>query len=94
MRESKIEGYFRLVVLGLGGKSYKFVSPGNSGVSDRIACLPGGVTWFVELKSEGGKLRPGQKVFEDEMERLGQNHCVLKSIEQVNQWRELCMKKQ
>ena len=35
--------------------AYKFVSPGNAGVPDRVVILQGGKSGFVELK------RPGEK---------------------------------
>ena len=37
----------------LGGKVYKWVSPGTSGVPDRIAILPGGKVIFIEVKRPG-----------------------------------------
>jgi hypothetical protein len=43
-----------------GGAFYKFVSPGNDGVPDRICILPGGQIIFVELKAEAGELSPVQ----------------------------------
>ena len=43
------------------GKAFKFVSPGTLGVPDRLICLPGGITCFVELKRPGGKPRPVQR---------------------------------
>lgn len=55
MRESTIEAYLRDRVKALGGKAYKFVSPGNTGVPDRLVCLPGGWAVFVELKAPGKK---------------------------------------
>lgn len=55
MRESTIEAYLRDRVKELGGKAYKFVSPGNTGVPDRLVCLPGGRVVFVELKTPGKK---------------------------------------
>lgn len=55
MRESTIEAYLRDRVKELGGKAYKFVSPGNDGVPDRLVCLPGGRAVFVELKAPGKK---------------------------------------
>lgn len=55
MRESTIEAYLRDRVKELGGKAYKFVSPGNDGVPDRLVCLPGGRVVFVELKAPGKK---------------------------------------
>jgi hypothetical protein len=63
MKESEIETYFKWVVESMGGKTWKFTSPSNRGVSDRIACLPDGTTWFVELKTRGGRLSPLQEVF-------------------------------
>lgn len=55
MRENTIEAYLRDRVKELGGKAYKFVSPGNDGVPDRLVCLPGGRAVFVELKAPGKK---------------------------------------
>lgn len=43
----------------LGGRCYKWVSPGNVGVPDRIV-LYGGRTIFVELKTDDGRLSPVQ----------------------------------
>lgn len=53
--EKDLENKFRLAVKKVGGKAYKFVSPGNSGVPDRLVILPGGKVGFVELKQEGKK---------------------------------------
>ena len=50
-------------VKALGGVAYKFTSPAHRGVADRIVCLPDGQTWFVEVKTEGGRLSALQKVF-------------------------------
>jgi len=47
MRESEIERYFVWAVQSLGGVTYKFRSPTQRGVADRIACMPNGETWFV-----------------------------------------------
>jgi len=60
-REKSIETYLRDRVKALGGKAYKFVSPGNNGVPDRMVCLPGGKALFVELKGPGKKPTPLQK---------------------------------
>ena len=40
--EKDIEKFLNDNIKKLGGRSYKFVSPGNSGVPDRIIFLPGG----------------------------------------------------
>ena len=85
-RESEIEKYFNWAVLSLGGKSYKFHSPNNRGVSDRIACLPNGETYFVELKAPHGRLSPLQKIFAEDMHALGQRYACLWSTEMVDEW--------
>ena len=69
-----------------GGKAYKWVSPGHVGVADRIVMLPGGVVWFVELKSSTGRLSPLQKIFAVDMVRMGMNYMVIRSKEEVDQW--------
>jgi len=86
MRESEIERYFVWTVQWLGGVTYKFKSPTQRGVADRIACMPGGDTWFVELKTKGGRLAPLQKIFAADMERLGQLYMCLWSTEGVDEW--------
>ncbi len=44
----------------LGGVAYKFVSPGNAGVPDRICVMPEGLVYFVEVKKPGGCLSQKQ----------------------------------
>lgn len=56
MKESDIEACLVQGVKRVGGRAYKFVSPGNSGVPDRLVVLPGGRIEFVELKTETGRL--------------------------------------
>jgi hypothetical protein len=60
MREKEIEMYLRNEVKKAGGKAYKFESPGNDGVPDRLVIFPGNRIYFVELKSPGKKPRPLQ----------------------------------
>ena len=52
MKESYIESYLVRKVKEHGGLCYKFVSPGNPGVPDRLIITPTGKTIFVELKTE------------------------------------------
>jgi hypothetical protein len=87
MKESEIETYFVWTVERMGGKAYKFASPSQRGVADRIACLPNGQTWFVELKTKGGRLSPLQKMFAAEVLGLKQKHIVLWNKEAIDQWR-------
>lgn len=86
MRESEVERHFVWTVERMGGITYKFTSPGRKGVADRIACLPDGSTWFVELKTKGGRLSPLQKMFAADMAALNQRYMCIWTKEQVNQW--------
>ena len=86
-REAEIEKYFVWVVASIGGKAYKFKSISQRGVADRIACLPNGDTWFVEIKRpKGGHLSPLQELFSDEMKLLCQKYACLWTKEDVMQW--------
>ena len=80
MRESEIENYFVWAVERAGGKTYKFKSPTQRGVSDRLACMPDGTTWFVELKTKGGRLSPLQKRFAADVTALQQNYAWLGAV--------------
>lgn len=71
MREKDIEDYLRDQVKTIGGKAYKYVSPGNAGVPDRLVCLPGGVAVFVELKAPGKKSTPLQTKQQMNLRKLG-----------------------
>lgn len=69
--EKSIEDYLRLRVKQAGGRAYKFVSPGNAGVPDRLAILPGGRIAFVELKAPGKKPTALQQKKIQELRSLG-----------------------
>jgi hypothetical protein len=86
MLEKDIEKYFMRRVAQVGGRAYKFVSPSNRGVSDRVVCLPDGTTHFIELKRPGGKLSELQRRFAIEMMTLSQNYDCLWSKEEVDKW--------
>jgi hypothetical protein len=86
-RESEIENYLIWTVERMGGTAYKFKSPNHRGVSDRIACLPDGSVWFVELKAPGGRLSPLQKIFATHMAELNQNYATLRSKTEIDRWR-------
>ena len=83
--EKDIERYLVRRAIEHGGKAYKWVSPGHVGVADRIVLLPGGVVWFVELKTATGRLSPWQKVFAAEMRRMGMNYIVIRSKGEVDE---------
>lgn len=83
MRESSIEAKLVRMVRERGGLCFKFVSPGNPGVPDRIVITPGGRTVYVELKTVVGRLAAIQKWQLEEMRRRGADVRVLKGLEQV-----------
>lgn len=68
----------------IGGIAYKFVSPSNRGVADRLVVLPGGVVWFVEVKRVGGRMSTLQELFKRDMLALGQNYMTLWDTQDVD----------
>ena len=85
--ESSIERYFVWTVERLGGVTYKFRALNRKGVSDRIACLPDGSVWFVEIKAPDGRLSPLQQKFAAEMAALNQNYACLWRKTEIDEWR-------
>lgn len=71
MREKQIEAKLVRGIHAMGGRAYKFVSPGNGGVPDRLIVLPGGRIVFAELKAESGRLSRIQQARIEELRRLG-----------------------
>lgn len=69
--EKDTEKYLRDEIHKIGGTAYKFVSPGNTGVPDRMICLPGKKVVFVELKSEGKHSTPKQNQQQNKLRTLG-----------------------
>lgn len=86
MTEKTLERFFVRKVRERGGKTYKFVSPGNTGVPDRIAISPMGEVWFVELKTESGRLSRAQSYQIDGLRNLGCRVRVLYGREQVERF--------
>ena len=84
MLEKELEKKLRDKVKKLGGKAYKFVSPGNAGVMDRIVLMPGGIIYFVEMKRPGGKLSKLQIVQKRTIEKLGFNVLIISSEQELN----------
>lgn len=80
MLEKDIEKLFRDEIKKAGGKAYKFTSPGNDGVPDRIVMLPDGRIVFVELKTDTGKLSRLQELQCRQIAELGQTVRVLHGL--------------
>lgn len=90
MLEKDIERVLVAGVRKLGGRAYKWVSPGNDGVPDRIVILPGMRPVFVELKSDTGKLSTLQSVQIKRLQDFGQDVRILRGIREVKQFLEDC----
>ena len=88
MQESEIENKLRKVVENKGGVCFKFVSPGNRGVPDRIAIYPGGMIHFIELKTKVGRLSALQKTQISRLRDLETEVFVLRGIEGVKGYEE------
>lgn len=86
MREKDIETYLREEVKKLNGRAYKWESPGNAGVPDRVVFLPNGQVYFVELKAPGKKPTALQLAQHRKLTQLGQHVYVLDSKESVNEF--------
>lgn len=85
MRERDIEKRLVCKIREMGGEVYKWVSPGNSGVPDRIVMLPGGRVIFVELKTDGGSPSPIQR---EQMRKIRRTGCRVELIRGMDELEE------
>ena len=85
MLESEIEKRLVREIRRAGGMAYKFVSPGNTGVPDRIVILPGEII-FVELKTETGRLSQAQTRQIKKLRSLGMRVEVLRGLKEVEEF--------
>lgn len=83
MKESAIESRLVRMVREHGGLCYKFISPGNPGVPDRLIITPTGRTIYVELKTEVGRLAEIQKWQIGEMQKRGADVRVVHGLDEV-----------
>ena len=84
MREREVERRLTLETKKRSGMALKFVSPGCSGVPDRLVLMPEAHMAFVELKAPGRKLRPLQVRRKTQLERLGFQVYVVDGVEQID----------
>ena len=71
MKEREIEEKLRKAVRQKGGLCWKFISPGNAGVPDRIVLMQKGKAAFVEVKAPGETMRLLQGKRKRQLELLG-----------------------
>lgn len=86
MLEKQVEQYFVRKVKEAGGMAPKFNSVGRRSVPDRIALMPRGKIYFVELKAPGKIATPLQEREHKRLRALGFKVDVLDSKDAVNRW--------
>lgn len=82
--EKSIEQYLVKKARDVGGKAWKFVSPGNMGVPDRVVTFPSGQAVFTEVKCETGRLSDPQKNQIKKLKALNQAVRVVYSKKDVD----------
>ena len=87
MRESLLEKQCRNWAKERGWLVYKFTSPGNNGVPDRIFIRQAIV--FVEFKSKYGKLSAVQRYQIERLEKHGARVWVIKDLQTFKNMLEL-----
>lgn len=93
MLESYYEDNLRKNVksLGHGARCLKFVSPGFSGVPDRMILLPGGNLIFVEMKQPKEKERKRQEYVQGLLRGLGfEVYSSVNTLERIAEVIERC----
>ena len=85
MNENYIENYLKKVSEANGFLCFKFKSPGNNGVPDRIL-IGHGKTIFVETKAPGKKPRKLQQAVHKEMRAYGAIVYTLDTIEKIDEF--------
>lgn len=87
MKEQHLEQQLVKAVEARGGRCWKLVSPGTTGVPDRMILMPRGHIGFVEVKTPNGKIRAIQKHRLRQLQHLGFKAYVLNNPAKV---KEVC----
>lgn len=82
--EREVEAYLVRRAKAAGWLIYKFVSPNNRGVPDRLAILPGGETVYIEVKRRTGRLSALQDLMFQRFKQQGATVFVVRSREEVD----------
>lgn len=83
MLERDIERWFVDELRKAGFLCFKFVSPANPGVPDRLVVCPDGAIMFVELKTKKGKLSKQQEVCIKQLTKHGQRVAVARGFDEA-----------
>lgn len=88
MNEKLIEKKLCRAVKTLKGMAVKFFSPYHRGIPDRIVLMPGGKTYFVELKTTGKKPTSLQIKAMNDLKKLGFDVRVVDKQESLDKFLE------
>ena len=86
--EKWIEAQLKKMIEHRGGVCLKFVSPGTTGVMDRIILMPGGRVLFVELKQRIGRTSGMQDYWIGRFRELGAEVYLVKGWENTKKFIE------
>jgi Holliday junction resolvase len=81
MKEKQIESKIVKKAKELGFLTYKFSSPSNRGVPDRIFISPNGEVFFIEFKSAKGKVTKLQEKTIKDIEHYNVEVYVIDNVE-------------
>jgi len=84
MLERDVEQYLVRRIAKLGGKAYKFSSPSNRAIPDRLCCLPRGRIVFVECKAPGKVPTKLQNLIIGLLRTLGHEVLIIDTKEKVD----------
>ena len=88
MTESGIEAHFCHTLRKHGFLTWKFTSPQNPGVPDRLIVTPQGVVWFVEFKAVGGRVSELQRHTIFQLVRRGVNVKIIEGWNEAKAFAE------
>lgn len=86
MLEKEIEKKFRKEIELRNGLCWKFESPSQRGVPDRLIIVPDGRVIFAELKTPSGRLSPVQKYVLGELRKRRVDARVLRGLEETERF--------
>ena len=81
-KEKHLEKRCLSAVREAGGFFIKLLPFVEVGLPDRLLLLPGGVVWFVELKSSTGRLGPKQAFWQRRLRKLGMNYLCTSDFDE------------
>lgn len=81
--ENDLEKYFMWQLEKIGGLAIKLNPTGNSGIPD-LLILHRGASWFVEMKTGKGEVRPNQREYHRKLNGHGFPVQIIRNRQQVD----------